>query len=224
MATTGTRRCGRRCTLLCAGSFSVVAHAAGAAAALLIPGGSADATPVPIEVSLLPADVIVAPAPPVLRQESLAIPRRSPSPRTRFTRPTTASPFERPPPPAPPASAVSPGQPSAVLAPTAFAPVQLTAAAAHGLRVYDEFPDLPSTLRHAGAAYAVTAEICVSPSGQVERVRFRDSPPRPFEPVLRAALFAWRYSSLIRDRVPVRFCHGIQLQYQVPSRTSWWAP
>ncbi len=67
MATTGTKGCGRRCTLLYACTFSVVAHAAGAAAALLIPGGLGDATPVPIEVSLLPDDVSVAPAPPVLR-------------------------------------------------------------------------------------------------------------------------------------------------------------
>ncbi len=93
--------------------------------------------------------------------------------------------------------------------------MQLTAAAAHGLRIYDEYPDLPGALRHAGAAYAVTAEICVSPSGRVERVRFPDPPPPAFEPVLRPALFAWRYSSLIRDRVPVRFCHRIQLQYEV---------
>ena len=93
--------------------------------------------------------------------------------------------------------------------------MQLTVAAAHGLRIYDEYPDLPGGLRHPGASYAVTAEICVSESGVVEQVRFPEPPPTAFEPVLRPALLAWRYSPLFRAGVPTRFCHRIQLEYEV---------
>jgi hypothetical protein len=93
--------------------------------------------------------------------------------------------------------------------------VQLTAGAAHSLRIYDEYPDLPGALRHPGAAYAITAAICVSASGVVVHVRFQDPPPPAFEPVLRPALSAWRYSPLFRDGVPAPFCHRVQLQYEV---------
>jgi hypothetical protein len=215
MATTGRNSGGRRRTLLYAGTVSVVAHAAGAAAALLIPGGSADATPVPIEVSLLPADLSLAPAPRLLRELGPPIPRRSRFPRGSFIRPSRAAPIERPPPPAPAASTDALGPPSAMPAPSPAGPVQLTVAAARGLRIYDEYPDLPDTLRHSGAAYAITAEICVKPSGVVERLRFPESPPPAFESALRAALSAWRYSPLLREGVPTPFCHQVQLQYQV---------
>jgi periplasmic protein TonB len=94
-------------------------------------------------------------------------------------------------------------------------PALLTAGQAHGLRVYDEFPDLPQPMRIPGAHHDVQATVCVSERGAVSAVKFDTLGLPLLERVLDAAIRTWRYRPWQTNGTARAFCHAIVFAYRV---------
>jgi hypothetical protein len=94
-------------------------------------------------------------------------------------------------------------------------PVFLPAEVASYLRAQDEFPSLPSSLRHRGAHYQAKLEICVAADGRVTDVGFRSEPAPALDSVLQAAVRGWRYRPFLVDGVATPFCHRMIVSYEI---------
>jgi outer membrane biosynthesis protein TonB len=94
-------------------------------------------------------------------------------------------------------------------------PVFLPADVATYLRAQDEFPSLPSSLRHRGAHYQAKLEICVAADGRVTDVGFRSEPAPALDSVLQAAVRGWRYRPFLVDGVATPFCHRMIVSYEI---------
>jgi hypothetical protein len=91
----------------------------------------------------------------------------------------------------------------------------LNASQAQGLRVYDEFPDLPAPLRRAGARLDVTATVCVSQQGLVTSVAIDAAGVPLLEHALGTAVRTWRYHPFEIDGRAQAFCHAIMFAYRM---------
>lgn len=127
------------------------------------------------------------------------------------TDPPAASESERPAPTAPPVS-----EAPTLIAAEAHRPLKpsyVSPGMAKELRVYDEFPSLPESLKRTGLAQAVDVEVCVSDRGSVSDITFDQHAARPLGDVLRSAIRTWRYRPLVVHGAPTPFCHALQIRY-----------
>jgi hypothetical protein len=102
-------------------------------------------------------------------------------------------------------------------APPATQPLFLSASVAQGLRVHDEFPELPGPLRVPGAHHDVTATICVSETGVVTTVAITSAGVPLLETVLATAIRSWRYRPCQIGGAARPFCHDIAFAYRMGS-------
>jgi hypothetical protein len=90
-----------------------------------------------------------------------------------------------------------------------FSPVLLSARAAQGLRIHQEFPAEAGALLGPGARPSVAARLCVSESGAVTAVAVAAGGSPRLERALRTALHSWRYRAYEIDGVARPFCHAV---------------
>jgi hypothetical protein len=129
--------------------------------------------------------------------------------RGRRTRPIAMALAGEPPRATPPA----PGP--RALANRPASPVLLEAAEARALRVHDEFPVLPESLRSLGARHSARVKICVSTAGTVAEVTVEPGVPPPLARTLVAAIRGWRSRPHLVDGIPAPFCQLMSLDYRV---------
>jgi hypothetical protein len=91
---------------------------------------------------------------------------------------------------------------------------ELSAGAAAYLRTYENFPSLPdSSWSWRKRTYAFLLQVCVSESGQVDRVII-DRGARPdLDVFLAKAIRTWRYRPWIVSGMARPFCHPLRITY-----------
>jgi hypothetical protein len=91
---------------------------------------------------------------------------------------------------------------------------ELTSGAAAYLRTYETFPSLPDgSWSWRKRTYAFLLQVCVSDSGQVDRVVI-DRGARPdLDAYLAAAIRTWRYRPWIVSGMARPFCHPLRITY-----------
>jgi outer membrane biosynthesis protein TonB len=148
---------------------------------------------------------------------------RPPSPRPPATRSGRAARARRPPPSRvalashaqPPAS---PPPSADALASTPTTTVLLPPSEARALRIYDDFPDLPASLRSAGVTYNAKVKICISALGTVAEVTVEPGAAPQLAMALVTAIRGWRYRTHLVDGAPTPFCHTMSVDYRVNIR------
>jgi hypothetical protein len=182
-----------------------------------------EATAVPIMVSALAVDedVPAAEAAPVSAARPAVVsrpPRRRSSPQSHSLVAVAAA----HPAPAPviAAAGVDPTSlPSPVVQTTSAAgpprPLQVSPEVGRGLRLQDDYPQLPEALRISGFEHTVLLEVCVSVRGAVDEIRFASHTTGELRRDLEQAIRGWRYRPLLKDGGPVPYCHQMRIQYRM---------
>jgi hypothetical protein len=75
------------------------------------------------------------------------------------------------------------------------------------VRLYDPFPNLPTS------DVDVTVQVCVSGQGAVSDARIDGGAPEPSRNALRRAILSWRYRPLEIKGVQTAFCHRMRITY-----------
>lgn len=150
-----------------------------------------------------------APVRPVRRPR----PRRAPLPPVAalavsdgVPAPTAAPVVERTSPPPPVVESTSPSP---------ARPLQVSPEMGRGLRLEDDYPQLPPSLRNLGFQHEVLIEVCVSVRGAVDDIRFASHTTGELRQDLERAIRGWRYRPLWKDGALVPFCHQMRIQYRM---------
>jgi hypothetical protein len=183
-----------------------------------------EATAVPIMLSALAVDEEVPVAAAALAPVSSAPPAPVSRPRQRRSLPQShllVAVAAAEPAPAPViAAAVDHTSLSAPVVETTSAagpprPIQVSPEVGRGLRLEDEYPQLPQALRIIGFEHLVLLEVCVSVRGAVDEIRFASHTTGELRRDLEQAIRGWRYRPLLKDGAPVPYCHQMRIQYRM---------
>ena len=100
-------------------------------------------------------------------------------------------------------------------APVEARPFLVSPSVGQGLRLEDEYPQLPQALRVAGFSQTVMVQICVSARGAVQQIQFTTDVPGSLLRVLEPAIRRWQYRSLLIGGAAVPFCHQMRIEYRM---------
>ena len=105
--------------------------------------------------------------------------------------------------------------PAPAVVPVVARPVLVSPSVGRGLRMEDEYPQLPEALKVAGFTQSVMVQICVSTRGAVDQVQFDTDVPRALLKVLEPAIRRWQYRALVMGGAAVPFCHQMRIEYRM---------